>query len=42
LFCLGVKLGASYYGGEHRMKKILGPKKNDVAVEWRRVHDEEL
>jgi hypothetical protein len=27
---------------KHRPRKILGTKENEVAVEWRRVHDEEL
>ena len=42
MFYLGVKLGVSQYGKKHRLRKILGSKKNEVAVEWRRVHDEEL
>jgi hypothetical protein len=27
---------------KHRLRKMLGPKKKEVAVEWRRVHGEEL
>jgi hypothetical protein len=47
---MGVKLGRSYWGRneglkffENRMlRRIFGPKRDDVTGEWRRLHNEEL
>jgi len=49
LFSIGVKLG-HMWREEHRLqvfenrvlKKIFGPKKEDVTAEWRRLHNEKL
>jgi hypothetical protein len=46
---MGVKLGLTL-NGEHRqrlsenrvLRKIFGPKRNEVTREWRRLHNEEL
>jgi len=49
LFSIGVKLGRMWRE-EHGLrvfeirvlKKIFGPKKEEVTAEWRRLHNEEL
>jgi hypothetical protein len=47
---MGVKLGLSQWEEEHRlrvfenrvMRMMLGPKREDVRGDWRRLHNEEL
>jgi hypothetical protein len=50
LFLVGVNLGTRIWREEPRLKvfenrvlrKIFGPKRDDVTVEWRRLQSEEL
>ena len=49
LFCMGVKLGLSHCGRKVDsvfenmvLRRICGPKKDEVTGEWRRLHDQEL
>jgi len=45
---MGVKLGRSHSGRNVRwcmrieLRRISGPKREDVAGEWRKLHNEEL
>jgi hypothetical protein len=47
---MGVKLGLSHYGKNMRLRmwgnrvlgRIFGPKREEVAGSWRRLHNEEL
>jgi hypothetical protein len=46
---MGVKHGISHSGKKHRLrinkqsllKKIFGPKREEVTGDWRKLHDEE-
>jgi len=49
LFCMGLKLGLSHSGRKVDLvfenmvlRRICGPKKDEVTGEWRRLHDQEL
>jgi hypothetical protein len=50
LFYVGVKLGSLTIREEHRLRvfenrvlrRIFGPKRNEVTGEWRKLHNEEL
>jgi hypothetical protein len=47
---MGMKLGLSHLREEHRLrvfenrvlKKIFGPKRDEVTGEWTKLHNEEL
>jgi hypothetical protein len=50
MFCVGVKLGLLTLREEQRLRvfenrvlrRIFGPKRDEVTGEWRRLHNEEL
>jgi hypothetical protein len=43
LFCMGVKLGRLYWGRNvGALRRIFGPKRDEVTGEWRKLHNEEL
>jgi len=39
---MGVKLGLSRLGKSVRMRQLFGPRMQEVAVDWRKLHSEEL
>ena len=39
---MGVKLGSSRLREEGRLRRIFGPKTDEVRGEWRKLHNEEL
>jgi hypothetical protein len=49
-FCMGVKLGSLTLREEHRLRvfknrvlrRIFGPKRDEVMGDWRKLHEEEL
>jgi hypothetical protein len=41
LFCIGVKLGLSQIFND-RVMRIFGSEAEEVAGDWRRLHNEEL
>jgi len=48
IFCMGVRLGRSHLGRLRRLRmfenrvlrRIFGPKKDEVTQEWRKLHNE--
>ena len=39
---MGVRLGLSRLGNSVRIRQIFAPRRQEVRVEWRKLHSEEL
>ena len=43
MFCMGVKFGCWLMVFENRvLRRIFGPKRDEVRGDWRKLHNEEL